>query len=202
MPAKTSTRSRRPAREQTAYDAGRSGEPMPGWVEDDPRLIAAWEDGAADLEVDQLAAADADPQPTTLAQPQRRRTRKAPTTAADDPSTTQSSGDNTSATGSSVSNLAANAIDWRATGRWLRDRPGVSDASGFLLGLVGFALFRSYLAGGWDGVRGWLAAKFLNRPAPTARATPLTPASPDNTVVPYDEAMRRFRAGERAASGG
>lgn len=183
----TSTRTRRPAREQTAYDAGREGGPMPAWVEESPKLIAAWEDGAADRENTDLAAAQADP----IAAPTRRPRPPAPRDAS-----TASTGDAT------VSGQARDAVDWGASGRWLRTRPGVSDASGFLLGLLGFALFQAYLRGGWAGVRGWLGAKFLNRPSNIGgAATPLTPASPDGVVVPFDATptpgQLAFRARER-----
>lgn len=47
----------------------------------------------------------------------------------------------------------------------------VTDAgSGWILGLIAYALFRSYVVYGPPGPKGWLAAKFINRP--------LVPAGP------------------------
>ncbi len=172
-------RARRPAREQTAYDTGRAGEALPAWAEESPRLTGAWEDGAADRETAGLAGREADPAAKSAA---------------------------SGRAGDDVAEQARTAVDWGATRRWLARRPGVSDASGFLLGLLGFALFQTYLRDGWAGVRGWLAAKFLNQPADTAAgfATPLAPALPDLPAgaIGMDEALRRFRAGERAGLGG
>lgn len=43
--------------------------------------------------------------------------------------------------------------------------PGwVNDGAGFVLGLVLFALVRNYLEGGPDQAKGWIAAKFINKP--------------------------------------
>ncbi len=44
-----------------------------------------------------------------------------------------------------------------------RVKSTVDDGAGILLGFVAYALFLAYVKGGWSGVRGWLAAKFLNR---------------------------------------
>lgn len=38
------------------------------------------------------------------------------------------------------------------------------DASGFAFGLIAYALFINYLKYGPSGVRGWIAAKFVNKP--------------------------------------
>jgi hypothetical protein len=40
----------------------------------------------------------------------------------------------------------------------------VNDGAGFVLGLVGYGLFINFLRGGRAQARGWVAAKFLNRP--------------------------------------
>jgi hypothetical protein len=42
--------------------------------------------------------------------------------------------------------------------------PIPSDAGGFLLGLIGYALLWNFIQGGNAQARGWLAAKFLNKP--------------------------------------
>lgn len=54
------------------------------------------------------------------------------------------------------------------------------EGAGFLLGLVAFALGRSYLLGGPAGVKAWLKAKFLNEasPGPGGTTTPATPTAP------------------------
>lgn len=44
--------------------------------------------------------------------------------------------------------------------------PSMSDGTGFALGLVLYALGLNYIRYGPPGVRGWLAAKFLNKPNP------------------------------------
>jgi hypothetical protein len=41
----------------------------------------------------------------------------------------------------------------------------VDDGAGFILGLLAYALFLAYARGGWDGVKAWTAAKFLNKTA-------------------------------------
>lgn len=38
------------------------------------------------------------------------------------------------------------------------------DASGFAFGLIAYALFINYIRYGPAGVRGWIAAKFINKP--------------------------------------
>lgn len=56
----------------------------------------------------------------------------------------------------------------------------INDGAGFLLGLIGYALFINFLRGGPEQVRGWLSAKFLNRPygqAPSGLHLPGTPAT-------------------------
>lgn len=62
-------------------------------------------------------------------------------------------------------------------------RLSVADGSGFALGLVLYALGVNYLRHGPAGVRGWMAAKFLNRPDPTlappARAGKVRPPAPE-----------------------
>jgi hypothetical protein len=50
------------------------------------------------------------------------------------------------------------------------------DVGGFLAGLGLYALALNYLRHGPDGVKGWMAAKFLNRPA--SLAVKLPPKSP------------------------
>lgn len=56
--------------------------------------------------------------------------------------------------------------------------PIPGDAGGFLLGLIGYALFYNFLQGGPAQVRGWLASKFLNKPygqVPEGSAPPSSP---------------------------
>jgi hypothetical protein len=54
-------------------------------------------------------------------------------------------------------------------------RPGggdlVNDGAGFLLGLIVYALVINYLRGGTAQARGWIAAKFINKPRAAKRAT-------------------------------
>lgn len=78
------------------------------------------------------------------------------------------------------------------------------EGAGVLLGLVLYALLLSYVRYGPDGVRGWVAAKFLNKPygpavasapppisqglqlPPSHTATPVTPPTsyPSPTTIP------------------
>jgi len=52
-------------------------------------------------------------------------------------------------------------------------KAGASDGAGFVLGLIGYALVRNYLTGGWSGVGDWFKAKFLNETsAPTSSGPP------------------------------
>lgn len=54
-----------------------------------------------------------------------------------------------------------------------------NDGAGFLLGLFAYALLANYLRNGVPGVKGWLAAKFLNRPMDSSGASaPTKPARP------------------------
>ena len=68
------------------------------------------------------------------------------------------------------------------------------EGAGFLLGLFAYALLLNYLRGGVPQVKGWLGAKFLNKPyrgasqaPPAAPAQPAQPARiikrPDSWVV-------------------
>lgn len=50
-------------------------------------------------------------------------------------------------------------------------RPNPGDLGGFMAGLVLYALAINYLRFGPDGVKGWLGAKFLNRPAALGTGT-------------------------------
>lgn len=57
----------------------------------------------------------------------------------------------------------------------------VSDGAGLLLGMVAYALLINYLKGGAPQVRGWLAAKFINKPYTVPSSGPgsvITPAAP------------------------
>jgi len=54
----------------------------------------------------------------------------------------------------------------------------VEEGSGFLVGMLLWALVLAYFRGGPAEVKGWLAAKFINRPYHGPTATPLTPAPP------------------------
>lgn len=56
----------------------------------------------------------------------------------------------------------------------------VDDGAGVLLGAIGWALVLAYINyNGWAGVRGWIAAKFINRPLPkNAQRTPTWPNLP------------------------
>ncbi|MCU1449333.1 MAG: hypothetical protein JWP02_1503 [Acidimicrobiales bacterium] len=62
----------------------------------------------------------------------------------------------------------------------------VEEGAGFLLGLVLYALVLSYIKYGPDGVRGWLAAKFFNRPynPPGAAPPPTSPFAPSPAYKP------------------
>lgn len=59
----------------------------------------------------------------------------------------------------------------------------IAEGSGFLLGLIAYAMAINFLRGGPNQLKGWLGAKFLNRPygaAVTSQAQPATPAGPDH----------------------
>jgi hypothetical protein len=52
------------------------------------------------------------------------------------------------------------------------------DGAGFLLGVLAWTLTLNYLRGGLPQAKGWLAAKFLNRPFTGTVAAPLKPTRP------------------------
>lgn len=54
----------------------------------------------------------------------------------------------------------------------------VNEGAGFLLGLIGYALLINFLRGGRAQARGWIAAKFLNRPYGAAQPLPAQPGPP------------------------
>lgn len=64
-------------------------------------------------------------------------------------------------------------------------KPDAGDLAGFCAGLVGYAIGLSYIRYGTDGPKGWISAKFINKPlTPTAQAGPSTPsASSSNYLV-------------------
>ena len=67
-------------------------------------------------------------------------------------------------------------------------RLGSGDLGGFLAGLLAYALVLNYLRGGPEGVKGWVGAKFLNRPyeapaKPRAKASDKGLTSTKVTVV-------------------
>lgn len=193
--------SRRPtgtgsARRQTAYDAGRRGEPMPGWALDDQTLIGAWEDGAADREESDLADHDADPPPA--AEPESEPP-GSPDTGATDKGSAASKPKRTAkpkGLGGRLRGEANKRVD-AAGDRLVAGAGGaVEQGAGFLLGVIAYALALNYLRGGPDAARGWLAAKFLNRPyaaPPAAALTPETPARPDfgdvSVAVPGSQSL-------------
>lgn len=64
------------------------------------------------------------------------------------------------------------------------------DLAGAVMGALGYIIVINYLRGGLPQVRGWFAAKFLNRPYKAAAtpggeksATSTTPTTPPNTNV-------------------
>jgi hypothetical protein len=70
------------------------------------------------------------------------------------------------------------------SGRFLVRPPkldAVHDGAGFLLGLFLYAMALNYIRGGAPATRGWLGAKFLNKPYTGELETlaPATPARPD-----------------------
>lgn len=78
--------------------------------------------------------------------------------------------------GRSFARTEARAGRRAARGEQLRSQAGAAGASagrlandgaGFLLGLFAYALLANYLRHGIPGVKGWLAAKFLNQPSAT-----------------------------------
>lgn len=70
-------------------------------------------------------------------------------------------------------------------GRAAAARPAVVDeGAGFVLGLVAYALLLNYLRGGIPAVRGWLAAKFINRPYHGPGAGTLIAPEPDFGEAP------------------
>ncbi|MFL6144534.1 MAG: hypothetical protein ACJ72N_22060 [Labedaea sp.] len=85
-----------------------------------------------------------------------------------------------------------------------RGRPVVAGGSpaeegaGVLLGLLAYALLLAYIRYGPDGVRGWLAAKFLNRPyGPALRDAPPPPfpTKPSSPTPPSSAAAPSSSAG-------
>lgn len=73
-----------------------------------------------------------------------------------------------------------------SSGRSWRPKPPKADsAAGFLLGLALYPLVINYMKGGLPAVKGWFAAKFLNRPYNAAPAAPTAAAAPQaNTANP------------------
>lgn len=55
-------------------------------------------------------------------------------------------------------------------------RLSASDGTGFMLGLVLYAVGLNYLRYGWPGVTGWLSAKFINEPVRLANVDLSAPA--------------------------
>src|SRR4051812_10140503 len=55
-------------------------------------------------------------------------------------------------------------------------RLSASDGTGFMLGLVLYAIGLNYLRYGWPGVTGWLSAKFINEPVHLAPVDLSAPA--------------------------
>lgn len=68
------------------------------------------------------------------------------------------------------------------------------DVAGFLGGLVGYALFISYIRYGAGGPTGWLKAKFLNKPLQAAALTPAptTPTPPPTPNLTEPEPINPF----------
>lgn len=52
------------------------------------------------------------------------------------------------------------------------------EGAGVVLGVIAYALFLSYIQYGWPGVRGWFAAKFLNKPYNPSTASGVTASTP------------------------
>lgn len=60
----------------------------------------------------------------------------------------------------------------------------VEEGAGLLLGLLAWALVLAYFRGGPAAVKGWLAAKFLNKPYKPATSTPAAPGLPSPSPGP------------------
>lgn len=65
----------------------------------------------------------------------------------------------------------------------------IEEGAGVLLGIVLYALLLNFVRYGPDGVRGWLAAKFINQPyAPALKDTPPPPKALTPTPAPTTKA--------------
>ena len=89
------------------------------------------------------------------------------------PSTRQSAGPGRSSSSSGQGNGWAS----RAAGgtvRSLTSSVDTDDLAGLVMGMLGYVIVINYLRGGLPQVKGWFAAKFLNRPYTAAAATTAT----------------------------
>ena len=165
----------RTARLQVAYDQGRRGETPAPVVANDPELLAAYDEGLSDHEdaASRPSRAPARRRPSSPGQRRPARVRQLHPVPADPTSEITGTSPTTSRPAPKQRPEGGGGVDWH-TPSFLS-----SDGSGFLLGLFVYALGLAYLRYGAAGVKGWLAAKFLNNPPATLVST--TP--PSNGLV-------------------
>lgn len=158
-----------------AFELGRSGEPMPDWVRANARFREAYVDGV----------------------PTRTRSGAAAARPADAPDTAGGAGRHPSSSSSTRSTkVASGGGGGGGGGGVVRDFVGTptlrpprhlsaDDGSGFLLGLLLFAIGTSYWRYGIPGVKGWFSAKFLNQVDPAiAKAEAARGIAPKPRPVP------------------
>jgi hypothetical protein len=164
-PRRPDVRHQRAAYRLGRFRAERGDTTPPPWLDRndiDPAWIEAYRQGQAD-------AAAAAPEPEAEPDPE----------AAEPTSSTLPRARRASGRTGAGSGLAGSAA--RSASRAF-PLPIASDAGGFLLGILGYALLYNFLQGGPEQVRGWLASKFLNRPYGQVPEGSEKPASAPRTL--------------------
>lgn len=77
----------------------------------------------------------------------------------------------------SSSSTRSSRLSWSKVGLTPPRKPDVGDLGGFLAGLVGYALFLSYIRYGPGGPKGWVEAKFINKPMTLTASSSSTSSS-------------------------
>lgn len=160
----------RAARLQVGYDQGRRGEKPSQVVANDPDLLDAYDEGLSDYEDAQA--------PKKVP---RQRIPRAPRFA----DATEAEADDTTTAAPAATTTATPADDQGTDGggarmpNWLTGAPSITDGSGLLLGMFGYALAVNFLRGGTPQMKAWVTAKFLNKTVtPPPPATPVIPGGP------------------------
>lgn len=144
------------ARLQASYDIGRRGDQPPEWVAREGQLLDAYDEGLADADrAEHGGEAISPPRQRPSARPPQND--QAPA-AADPASTVRPSG------------VPLGGDD-------------TQNAAGFLMGLLAYAVAVNFIRGGRAQVRGWLAAKFLNRTTPAIQQSQLLTAEHRSGMV-------------------